>query len=288
MSDSDALTPFLFEGQHLRGEMAHLDASWRAVLERRAYPQPVRDLLGQAMAATALLIGTIKLTGRLTLQIQSTGPVRLVLVQCSNNRRIRGLARWETLPDSGHIGDLCPNGTLAITLEPEAGQQYQGIVDLGEVSVSEALERYFAQSEQLPTRLWLAADDQRASGLLLQRLPAEVYEDADAWNRAQQLASTCTPAELLGLEAPTLIRRLFHEEDIRLFDSEPVAFRCTCSRQTIERVLQGLGHEEVRDIVAERGTVDVACEFCGQRYVFDQVDAEALFSGSLPATPSRH
>jgi len=288
MSDGDGLVPFVFEGQRLRGEVAHLDATWRAVLENRDYPESVRELLGQAMAATALLIGTVKFTGRLTLQIQSRGPVRLLLVQCSSDRRMRGLARWDDLPDSRRIADLCPAGTMVITLEPEGGKQYQGIVDLGEIGVGDALERYFEQSEQLPTRLWLTADEQRAAGLLIQRLPAQEREDPDAWNRAQQLAATCTSAELLGLEARELVRRLFHEEDIRLFDPEPMAFRCSCSRQTIERVLQGLGHEEVRDIVAERGTVDVACEFCGQRYVFDQVDAEALFTGSLPATPSRH
>jgi molecular chaperone Hsp33 len=288
MSDGDGLVPFVFEGLRLRGEVAHLDATWRAVLENRDYPEPVRELLGQAMAATALLIGTVKFTGRLTLQIQSRGPIRLLLVQCSSDRRMRGLARWDDLPDSRRIAELCPAGTMVITLEPEGGKQYQGIVDLGDIGVGDALERYFEQSEQLPTRLWLTADEQRAAGLLIQRLPAPECEDPDAWNRAQQLAATCTPAELLGLEARELVLRLFHEEDIRLFDPEPMAFRCSCSRQTIERVLQGLGHEEVRDIVAERGTVDVACEFCGQRYVFDQVDAEALFTGSLPATPSRH
>jgi molecular chaperone Hsp33 len=286
--DDDSLHRFVFEHTEVRGELVRLDASWRAVLERQAYPAPVRDLLGQALAAATLLSATIKIDGFLHLQLQGDGPLELLLVEVTAQRTVRALARWSGQVPPAPLGAQVGKAALTLTIDPgRGGERYQGLVAVQQDSLAATLEAYFRQSEQLPTRLWLAADAQRASGMLLQRLPGP-RPDPDAWNREVLLGATLSEPELLQLGARELLRRLFHEQDLRLFDSEPVSFRCRCSRQRIETVLRGLGRAEVRDIVREQGEVSVTCEFCSQTYVFDAVDVERLFATSeqpeVPAT----
>lgn len=283
----DSLHRFVFEHSPIRGEIVHLDASWRAVLDRRDYPLPLRNALGEMMAAAALLTATIKFDGRLVLQIKGTAPVKLLVVECNSNRNMRALAQWDGEIGEGSLADMTGGGQLVMTIDPEAGRErYQGIVDIGGTSIAGALEHYFAQSEQLDTRLWLAADEQQAAGMLLQRLPDKEMPDHDAWRRAVKLGATITTGELLALSAKDILRRLYHEEDVRLFSHLPVSFRCSCTRERVSRVLRMLGADEVRDIVAEQGRVDVACEFCGQQYRFDRVDAEQLFAADVsPTTP---
>jgi molecular chaperone Hsp33 len=287
---SDTLHRFLFERLAVRGESVHLNATWQTVLERRDYPPVIRRVLGEALAATALLSATLKVQGLLTLQLQAQGPLHLLVVQCTHSRRLRGLARWQDSVSKAPLSALCGEGTLTITFEPDDGQErYQGIVQLTGDSLAGVLETYFARSEQLPTRLYLEADDHTAAGLLLQRLPGG-SADPDAWNRIEHLGDTVTAAELLGLDAQALIRRLFHEEDIRLFEADPVAFRCTCSAERVQSLLRALGREEVRSIVVEQGRVGVTCEFCGLSYDFDPVDAENLFTvpGLSGISTTRH
>ncbi len=283
MKERDSLHRFVFEHLPMRGLVVHLDAAWRAVLERAEYPEPLRRVLGEAMAAAALLASTVKFQGVLSLQIQGQGPVRLLLVQCTSERTLRGLVRWDGPVEQARFGELMGDGTLLITIESgQRGEPYQGIISLDQAkSLGDALETYFDRSEQLPTRLRLSADDRQAAGLLLQRVPGE-SPDADAWNRIQTLGATLQEDELLGLDAQELLRRLFTEEDLRLFEAEPVAFRCTCSRERIGDMLRNLGRDEVRDILVEQGRVEVTCEFCNQQYVFDRVDAEGLFSEAPP------
>lgn len=286
MTDRDRLYRFLFEKHNIRGEFVQLDATWQAVLERADadYPTPVREALGEAMAAAALLVATLKIEGSLTMQIRGEGPVHLLVVQASSKRTLRGLARWQE--DVGEevrpLGELFGSGSLVITIEPAQGERYQGIVPLSGEHLHEALQAYFDQSEQLPTRLWLSEGREVASGLLLQALPeentAQIESDEDAWNRVVHLASTITEEELQTLDVRTLLRRLFHEEDVRLFEPEPVSFRCSCSREKISHALRGLGENEVKEIVAEEGEVEVDCQFCGAKYTFDRVDVEALFT----------
>lgn len=286
----DSLQRFVFEHAPIRGEIVHLDATWRAVLERRDYPPPLAEVLGETMAAAALLTASIKLEGRLIMQAQGEGPVTLLVVECSSDRAMRALAQWHGEVIPGPLADMMGGGKLAITIDPHKGKErYQGIVNLEGASVAQALENYFARSEQLDTRLWLAANTEQAAGLLLQRLPGE-HPDRDAWARAVHLASTITRSELLALPVPAIIHRLYHEEDIRLFSRMPVSFRCSCTRERVEAVLRMLGREEVRSILAERGSVSVGCEFCGNRYEFDPVDAAQLFAGepALPTSPTRH
>jgi molecular chaperone Hsp33 len=290
--DSDVLSRFVFENTNVRGELVHLDATWRAILERRDYPEPVRELLGQAMAAAALLITTIKFKGSLILQIQGDGPVSMIVVQVKSDRTLRGLAHWTDPVLPGPLALLVGKARLAITLDQGGDRErYQGIVALEtEENLARALEDYFVRSEQLATRLWLGANNERAAGMLLQALPGET-EDDDAWNRTGQLADTLSNQELLELPQREVLRRLFHEEDVRLFEPEPVSFRCTCTRERIETVLRSLGYPEVQSIIAEQGRVSVDCEFCNQNYLFDPVDVEKLFAAAdhqPTVPPTRH
>ncbi len=286
---SDTLQRFLFENNAIRGEIVHLDATYRAVLERRDYPPELRRLLGELMAAAALLATTIKFEGKLSLQAQGHGPVKLLFAECTSRHTLRALAQWDGEVTDAPLPQLLGDGRMVITIEPDSKERYQGIVALEGETLAQALEGYFARSEQLETRLWLTAGNDRAAGLLLQQLPRQQHEDADAWNRAVHLGSTITDRELLGLTAPEIVRRLYHEEDIRLFSRLPVSFRCSCSRERVEGVLRMLGADEVRGILAEQGQIGVDCEFCGGHYELDAVDAEQLFATpSVEASRSRH
>jgi molecular chaperone Hsp33 len=290
MPTRDTLTRFLFESLAIRGEIVHLDATWRAVLSRRNYPPAIRRVLGEAMAATALLSATVKIDGLLSLQLQGKGPLSLLLVQCTSEGGLRGLARWQGSVDEASLNCLSDGGILAINIEPRRGQErYQGVVDLVGSSLGPALEHYFRHSEQLATRLVLAASEQSAAGMLLQRLPGEVAEP-DAWKRIQSLGATLNAAELLELEAPGIIRRLFHEETVRLFEPRPLSFRCTCSRERTARMLVSLGYDEVKDILASQDEVRVGCEFCGNSYDFDPQEIEMLFAVHMqpPVPGTRH
>jgi len=291
MLQHDSLQRFIFEHAPIRGEIVHLDATWQAVLERRDYPARVRDVLGELMAASALLTSTLKFDGRLIMQVQGSGPVNLLVVECTSNRTMRAIAQWNGEVPDAPLAELVGNGRLAVTIDPLKGKErYQAIVSLEGMTVAEAFENYFARSEQLDTRLWLAADRNQVAGMLLQRLPDSPQPDDDAWMRAVHLGSTITREELLALPVREIIRRLYHEEDIRLFSRVPVSFRCSCSRERVEAVLRMLGHEEIRSILAEQGSIRVDCEFCGGRYEFDSIDAEQLFAAlhTIPAAPTRH
>jgi molecular chaperone Hsp33 len=282
---TDSLQRFIFEHAPIRGEMVQLAATWQAVTERHDYPAPLRQVLGELMAAGALLSATLKFNGTLILQLHGNGPVKLIVVECSSDHAMRATAKWDgDIPD-GNLRALLGTGRFAISLVPESGQQsYQGVVDLDADSIATALEHYMAASEQIETRLWLACDDTRAAGLLLQKLPDRESADADAWPRAGHLAATVKSGELLGLEPQHLLRRLFHEEDLRIFEPRPVYFRCSCSRERVVGMLRMLGRDEVRSVVAERGEVEVHCEFCNRRYAFDAVDSEEVFAAAVAAT----
>lgn len=291
MNTPDTLQRFVFEHVPVRGEIVHLDATWRAVLDRHDYPPVLRDLLGEMMAAAALLSATLKFSGSLIMQMQGTGPVKLLVVECNSDMTLRATASWEGELVSPRLSDLLGGGRFAITIDPQqGGQSYQGIVDLEGDSVAEVLQNYMTRSEQLDTRLWLAADAGHAAGMLLQRLPGNAHEDDEAWNRAQILGGTVTRGELLALPAVEMVRRLYHEEDVRLFESSPVSFRCSCSRERVTGMLRMLGYDEVKSVVLEQGSVEVDCEFCNRHFGFDAVDVEQIFAAEVmtPAPPARH
>jgi molecular chaperone Hsp33 len=285
MSDGDGLRRFLFEHGPVRGHLVRLDTAWRAMIENHAYPEPVRDTLGEAMAAAVLVAATLKFEGQLTLQMQGAGPMHLLVAQCTDGLAVRGVARWRGSIGPLPLEALTGGGQVTVTVESDdRSASYQGVVPLTGERIAACLENYFERSEQLPTRLWLAADGTRSVGLLLQRLPGQVDEGVDElWSRVSLLAATITPAELLDLDAADLLRRLFHEEDLRLFEPAPVYFRCRCSRERVQGILRSLGAAELRALLAERGNVEVNCEFCNRTYGFDAVDVEALLAADRAA-----
>lgn len=273
----DSIRRFLFERAPIRGEVVHLESTWRSVLERQDYPPVLRVLLGELTASAALLAATIKFEGSLIIQMQGNGPVSLLVAECDDAGALRATAKWRAAPEPGPLAAMLGEGRCAITLAAGPGKQsYQGIVDLAGGNIAAAIEHYLRRSEQIETRLWLAVDDERVSGLLLQKLP-HPGEDED-WRRAQVLADTLTAPELLGLPAYALVRRLYAHEDLRLFDPRPLVFRCSCTRERVVAMLRMLGYDEVRAILAERGNVEVGCEFCGQSYRFDRWEAERVFA----------
>jgi molecular chaperone Hsp33 len=293
MHDPDCMHRFVFEHFPIRGHLVHLDAAWRALIEHREYPESIRDLLGEAVAASILLAATIKFDGVLSLQLQGDGFVHLLLAQCTSGLGVRGLARYQedgehaAAPAAGpRVADLIGAGNLTVTLQTDEGaQRYQGVVPISGERLAESLQGYFENSEQLPTRLWLYADARGASGMLLQRLPGEGggspaadAEVDDAWRRVQLIGDTLTREELRTLSDLEILRRLFNEDDLRLFEPAPVYFRCRCSRERVAGMLQGLGEVETRAVLAERGEVEVRCDFCNRAYVFDAVDVERLFN----------
>ncbi|MCF7976516.1 MAG: Hsp33 family molecular chaperone HslO [Chromatiaceae bacterium] len=289
MSETDSLHRFVFERSRVRGELVRLDAAWQAVLERHTYPAAVKQPLGEALVSVLLLTATLKLEGSLILQAQGEGPIRTLVAQATHEGTVRGLARWEGEIEAGDLQALFGKGQLVLTINAKNRDRYQGIVPLEGAGIGAALEGYFASSEQLPSRFWLAVSDKRAAGLMLQRLPGPT-DDEDDWNRTVMLADTVQPRELLQQSTPDLLRRLFHEESLRLFEPEPVAFRCGCSRTRVADNLRALGRDEVDDIIAQQGLIEVTCEFCNRGYRFDAVDARSLFTGVVNATtpPAQH
>lgn len=287
----DSLHRFLFEHASIRGEIVRLDSVWRSVLERHDYPPVLRKLMGELCAAAVLLAATLKLKGSLILQIHGQAAVKLLVVECTGELELRATAKWEgELPDV-RLPELVGEGRFVITLDAKDGNQvYQGIVPLEGESVAGIMQAYMTRSEQLETQLHLVADEQGASGMLLQKMPERESHDADAWARITHLAATLTSDELLALPAPLLLRRLFHEEDIRFFEAQPVSFYCACSRENVASMLRMVGKDEVYSVLHEHGFVEVHCEFCNQRYVFDPVDVKAVFSEALAvqANETRH
>ena len=317
------LHTFLFEGLPVRGVLVRLTESWQELLRRReaggGFEEPVRRLLGEMSAATVLLQSNIKFNGAVVLQIFGDGPVKMAVVEAQPDLSFRTTAKVVgdvPATDNGHLPlaemvNVHGKGRCAITLDPkdrQPGQQpYQGVVplhgDQGEPlqKLSEVLEHYMLQSEQLDTRLILASDDHIAAGLLIQRMPvegegnlqAQANEDEiglnEHFNRIAHLAATLKREELLNLDADTILRRLFWEEDVRRFeplegDNGP-RFACTCSRERVADMLRNLGEEEVDSIIAEQGQIDVGCDFCGQHYRFDAVDAAELFTEDIDQAP---
>ena len=296
----DTLQRFLFENLSVRGELVHLDATWQAVLERHDYPLAVQKVLGELMSAVTLLIATLKFKGQLIAQIQGDGPVSLLVVEGSSDKTLRAMASCKDnkFTDTSLYG-IFGDARLVITLEPEQGERYQGIVALSGENLADALTDYLLRSEQLDTDLWLVADGKQAAGLLIQKLPEtdktkpnsniiEIHTDIDGWNCIQQLSSTIKDEELLELGAEEIIHRLYHEEDVRLFEAQHISFRCRCSRERVANMLLSLGAEEVQSMIKDLSKIEVACEFCNHNYSFDAVDTEQLFSSrvshSAPAT----
>lgn len=289
MKEQDVLRRFLFEELGIRGEWVKLTQSWQQAKSHQQGDEAIQQQLGQALVAVVMLSATIKFKGSMILQTQGDGHIQTLVAQSTEDKKIRGLVRARENAPPNAQDNLFGQGQLVLTITSDNNQPYQGIVPLQTSDLAASLEMYFAQSEQLKTRLWLFANETDAAGLFIQELPeqerASVY-DHDAWDRIEILANTITSQEILDLDAEDLLHRLFHEEQVRLFDAEPVEFYCRCSRQLIEKTLRAMGRAELEDILQEQGAIEVDCEFCGKHYSFDQVDVEAILVPDSVSTPS--
>jgi len=285
----DQVRRFIVENQPVRGHWVRLDTAWRELIAHADYPQPVRELLGQAVAASVLFAATLKFNGTLTLQLQGDGAVGLLVAQCTHDYRLRAVARF----DADRVAEIDgkdafrqlvgTTGKVAVTVEAdERSSRYQGIVPLQGGSLADSLEAYFASSEQLPTRLILAADDERGAGFLVQKVPGAARSDEsdieETWQDAQKGIEKLSSADLLNRPVEELLERGFAEHDMRLFRGAPVQFECRCNQARVSGLLRALGAEEVKDILQEQGSVTVTCEFCHRPYKFGPADIEALFS----------
>ncbi len=288
---ADISQRYIFENADLRGEIVQLEKSYQDLLALHEYAPGVKALLGEFLAASVLLSTTLKFDGKLILQARSEGEIPLLMVECSSDLGIRGIARGAQSATSLGFDQLLESGHLAITIEPNNGKRYQGIVPLEGNSLSTCLDAYFEQSEQLQTRLWLSTDGNRAAGMLLQQLPSQLVMDlgqrTQQWEHCGALAQTISDEELLQLPPQEILRRLFAQEPVRLFDPLPVRFQCTCSRERTLAALKSLGAEEVESILQEQGSVTMDCEFCNARYQFQREDLSDLV-GDTPLPPTLH
>lgn len=275
--NQDQLHPFIFEQSAVRGNCVQLDQSLLTALEHQTLPPALKKVIGEFTAASVLLTATLKMQGKLILQLQSQGALQLLVVECTSQLNIRTTAKVGSELPGDQLTAWIKQGQLVITLMPEEGEPYQGIVPLEGDSIASMLENYMLRSQQIDTRLWLASDGERASGLLLQKLPQQQESDLDCWNRVQHLAGTVTDQELLNLDTVTLLQRLFVEEDVRLFSGRDVQAFCSCSQTSVTNMLQMLGMAEVRSIIEEQGSVQIQCDFCNKHYVVDEQEALALF-----------
>ena len=292
MTQQDCLRRFLFEEHGVRGEWVRLKQSWQQAKQHQALANgAVESQLGQVLAATVLLSATIKFKGAMIMQIQGGGEVTALVAQATNDRKVRVLARSEADVGGSTLRQMIgEGGRLVLTVESELSEPYQGIVGVVEDHLADVLKTYFAQSEQLDTRLWLFANETHAAGLFIQELPSD-KQDKEDWRRIEMLADTVTAEEMFALDCEELLHRLFHEEEVRLYDPEEVEFQCNCSRQKIGGTLLTLGKAELDGILRERDRIEVDCQFCGAQYLFDKIDVENLLINSIAndnGSPTRH
>ncbi len=294
---SDKLHRFFLENLNIRGEWVSLKESWQEIQNAADYPTPVRHVLGEALAAVSLLAESLKFDGSLTLQIRGTQPITMLVVQASSEGDIRGIAKWQddipnTETDNATFSELFGAGTMVISVEnklksgAKQGEQYQSLVSLEGDSLTACLKEYFSQSEQLETQLWLAVSDDAVAGLMLQSVPTDDKnikhsDQQNNWSHASILANSLTEDELLGLDVKTLLHRLYHEEDLRLYDAKPLRFKCSCSQTKIDHMIYALGEKDAKALIEEQGSIDVDCEFCNTHYTLDEIDVAKLFSNGV-------
>ncbi|ALB69087.1 Hsp33 family molecular chaperone HslO [Cronobacter muytjensii] len=292
MAQHDQLHRYLFENYAVRGELVTVSETWKQILENHDYPLPVKTLLGELLVATSLLTATLKFAGDITVQLQGDGPMTLAVINGNNQQQMRGVARVQgEVPADADLKTLVGNGYLVITITPEEGERYQGVVGLEGDTLAACLEDYFMRSEQLPTRLFIRTGEAQgqpaAGGMLLQVLPAQDAQ-TDDFNHLATLTETIKADELFTLPANEVLWRLYHEEEVTVYDPQAVEFKCTCSRERCADALRTLPDEEVTQILEEDGEVDMHCDYCGTHYVFDAMDIAGIRKNASPADPQVH
>ena len=292
MSDFDALHRFLFTKANVRGELVRLDESLKQIVHSYEYPVQIQRLLSEMAGAASLLTATLKFKGEIALQIQSKGPVSYAVINATHDQTLRGVARWDetltTLPE--RFDELLTQAVLVITITPEDGERYQGVVALDKPTLAECLEDYFTQSEQLATRVFLMTDlkdsnNAKAAGMLLQVMPqsasATDVSQADDFEHISALTETLSNEEIFSLPVNDILYRLYHQEDVELYPPQPVSFSCSCSKQRSSEALRHVDKAELMSIIEEEGAIKMNCQYCHTEYCFDSIDVEAIHSGNI-------
>jgi len=289
----DVLNRYLFEDLSVRGELVQLNKAYQQIIANKEYPAPVQNLLGELLVATTLLTATLKFKGSITLQLQGDGPVSLAVINGDHDQKVRGVARWKGKIDAdATLHQLIGKGQLVITISPDNGERYQGVVGLEGHDLSTVLEHYFIRSEQLKTRLWIRLGqgddgDVHASGMLLQIMPDGTGSNDD-FEHLEQLTETVKNEELFTLEANELLYRLYNQETVKLFEPQPVVFHCGCSRQRTGSAILTIAKSEVHDILTKNGTISLHCDYCGTDYSFDENQVSELYSQSNSESKTLH
>ncbi|GIU34214.1 33 kDa chaperonin [Shewanella schlegeliana] len=277
---TDNLYRYLFENASVRGELVQLQNSYQEVISAHEYPLAIQKVLGELMASTSLLTATLKFSGDISIQLQGDGPVSLAVINGNNLQQLRGVSRWEgEISNDASLKQMFGKGYMVITLTPDIGERYQGVVALDKETLAECLEDYFKQSEQLPTKIKLFADTKQAAGMFLQVLPTDGNHNGE-FEHLSVLTETVKQEELFTLPAEEVLHRLYHEEEVRLFEPVEITFKCTCSKERSAQAIRTVSKDEVDAIIAEQGKVEMGCEYCNSKYVFDAIDVEAIFANA--------
>ena len=292
MPQHDQLHRYLFENFAVRGELVTVSETLQQILENHDYPQPVKNVLAELLVATSLLTATLKFDGDITVQLQGDGPMNLAVINGNNNQQMRGVARVQgEIPENADLKTLVGNGYVVITITPSEGERYQGVVGLDGYTLAASLEDYCMRSEHLPTLQKISTGDvdgkPAAGGMLLQVMPAQNAQQDD-FDHLATLTETIKTEELLTLPANEVLWRLYHEEEVTVYDPQDVEFKCTCSRERCADALKTLPDEEVDSILAEDGEIDMHCDYCGNHYLFNAMGIAEIRNNASPADPQVH
>ncbi|MEH2921844.1 Hsp33 family molecular chaperone HslO [Samsonia erythrinae] len=276
----DQLHRYLFENYAVRGELVTVNDTYQRILTNHDYPAAVQTLLGEMLVATSLLTATLKFSGDITVQLQGDGPLKLAVINGNHRQQMRGVARLQgDIPSGSSLKEMVGNGYLVITITPTEGERYQGVVGLDGDTVAECLESYFQQSEQLPTRLFIRTGEHdgelKAAGMLLQVLPAQDADRHD-FEHLTQLTTTVKAEELFTLPATEVLYRLYHQEEVTVYEPQDVEFHCHCSRDRCANALMTLSDQEVNEMIEQDGEIDMHCDYCGTHYSFNSLDIRAI------------
>lgn len=282
MKEADTLQRFIFEHANIRGEIVHIEKIYQTIMGQRNYPPMVKNLLGEALVSCLLLASSIKFEGSLNLQFQGDNRLPLLLVQCDHELNVRAFAQFGENLETIDYATAFLSGQMVMTINQyNQTNSYQSMVPLQSTSMSENLMNYFAQSEQISTRVWLAVNESAAAGMLLQLMPGQDTAHREQfWEYAVQLGQTVSEEELLNLDNQTLLYRLYNETEVRIFDARKAQFKCRCSQEKMKQVITVLGEEEAQDLIKEQGVIDIRCDFCNKEYIFDPIDVTMLFHKS--------
>ncbi|MGR2667570.1 Hsp33 family molecular chaperone HslO [Vibrio campbellii] len=289
---NNVLNRYLFEDLSVRGELVQLDEAYQRIISSKEYPAALQKLLGELLVSTTLLTATLKFEGSITIQLQGDGPVSLAVINGDHDQKIRGVARWEgDIADDASLHDMMGKGYLVITIEPKKGERYQGVVGLEGETLADVIEGYFANSEQLKTRLWIRTGEHEgkahAAGMMIQVMPDGTGTPED-FEHLEQLTATVKNEELFTLPANELLYRLYNQDSVRLYEPQPVEFHCGCSRERSGAAIITVERAEINDILAEEGSVSLHCDYCGTSYSFDETEITELYAQAAPEKKTLH